>query len=50
MKDVQATVDASNPQKRISSTSKQYISSLFVGKFYHLDPDPAEQINADPDP
>ncbi len=47
MKDIQATGEASSPQKRTSSTAKQH------GHFYppSIDPDPAGQnpmrINAD---
>jgi hypothetical protein len=50
MKDVQATGEASGPQKRTSSTSKQYFFPFCFNKanFAHLDPDPdsADQISA----
>jgi hypothetical protein len=42
-----------SPQKRTFSTLKHENSilfSIFVGHFALLDPDPATQINADPDP
>ena len=54
--DAQATGEAFSPQKRRCSTSKHENSlrffSIFVGHFALLDPDPdpATQINADPDP
>jgi hypothetical protein len=47
MKDVQAKGEASCPQKKTSSTSKQEISQLFfVGHFAFLDPDPAGQTQS----
>jgi hypothetical protein len=47
MKDVQATGEASSPQKRTSSTSKQNFSPFCIKweNFAYLDPDPADQIN-----
>jgi hypothetical protein len=47
MKDVQATGEASSPQKRTSSTSKQNFSPFCIkwANFAYLDPDPADQIN-----
>jgi hypothetical protein len=55
IKDALATGEAFSSQKRTSSNSKHKISLLFllfVGNFPLLDPDPdpATQINADPQP
>ncbi len=53
-KDAQATGEAFSPQMRTStSTSKHENSLLFsivVGHFCPSDPDPATEINADPQP
>jgi hypothetical protein len=52
-KDTQAKGEAFSPQKRTSSTSKHENSLLFIFLwviFALLDPDPANQINADPQP
>jgi hypothetical protein len=45
MKDVQAIGEPSSPRKRVSETSKQYISPLFLFLWVVLclDPDPADQ-------
>ncbi len=55
IQEAQATGEAFRPQKRTSRTTKREISllfSIFVGHFVLLDanPDPATQINVDPDP
>jgi hypothetical protein len=62
IKDAQATGEAFSPQKRISRTSKHdnsgtffYFSGSFLPSWIRIrnlnaDPDPATQINADPQP
>ncbi len=47
MKEVQATKEAFSPQKTTYSTSKHGIC-FFVVHFALLDPDPADQNQADP--
>jgi hypothetical protein len=47
-KDIQATEEASSPQKRTSSTSKHEISkyfSTFMGHFCLLDPEPDSETD-----
>jgi hypothetical protein len=48
MKDVQATGEASSPQRRTSSISKQYISSLL--SFLSQSGSGTSKVNADSDP
>jgi hypothetical protein len=46
---VRATEDAFSPQKRTSSTSKNefyQLFSMFVGRFFLLDPDPRIQTRS----